>query len=54
MLLAFTDKVIDKEDADTIRRMIKMTKVEQIIEKEMREEVAKAEQERPKRREQER
>ena len=46
MLLAFTDKVIDKADADTIRRMIKMTKVEQIIEKEMREEIAKAEQER--------
>ena len=33
-LLAFTDKVIDKETAQRIRREIGMTKVEQIIEQE--------------------
>ncbi len=30
-LLAFTDKVIDDEDSDRIRRMLTMTKVEQLI-----------------------
>jgi len=51
-LLAFTDKVIDKETAERIRREIGMTKVEQIIEQEkidavnqaVKEERAKADQ----------
>ena len=41
-LLIFTDKVIKQKDADRIRRMLMLTKVEQIIAKEMEEAVDKA------------
>ena len=41
-LLVFCDKVIMKEDAEKIRRMLMLTKVEQIIEQEKQEAVAKA------------
>ena len=42
-ILAFTDKVIDTETANHIRRMIKMTKVGRIIEEEKRQAIAEAE-----------
>ncbi|MDE7311955.1 MAG: hypothetical protein K2N87_10150 [Eubacterium sp.] len=38
-MLAFTDKVIDKETANKIREVIKMTKVERMIRKELRKEM---------------
>ena len=38
-MLAFTDKVIDRETANKIREAIKMTKVERMIRKELRKEV---------------
>jgi len=41
-VLVFTDKVIDKSNAERIRRMIMLTKVEQIIEDEKKEAVNKA------------
>ena len=41
-VLVFTDKVIDKANAERIRRMIMLTKVEQIIENEKIEAVNKA------------
>ncbi len=41
-LLVFCDKVILDEDAEKIRRMIMMTKVEQIIEREKQEAIAQA------------
>ncbi len=41
-LLVFCDKVIMNEDAEKIRRMLMLTKVEQIIEQEKQEAVAKA------------
>lgn len=42
-ILAFTDKVIDTETANHIRRLIKMTKVGRIIEEEKRQAIAEAE-----------
>ena len=41
-LLVFTDKVIKAEDADRVRRMLMLTKVEQIIENEKIEAVNQA------------
>ena len=42
MLLAFTDKVIGLSDSERIRRILMLTKVEQIIANEMQEAVDKA------------
>lgn len=44
-ILAFTDKLIDMNMADKIRRVIEMTKVGLIIEEEKRQALAKAEEE---------
>ena len=44
-ILAFTDKLIDEETADRIRRMIEMTKVARIFEEEKLQALAKAEEE---------
>ena len=41
-LLTFTDKVINQENADKLRRILMLTKVEQIIENEKMEAVNKA------------
>ena len=41
-LLVFTDKIISKEDSKLIRRLLTMTKVEQIIYQEQMEAVKKA------------
>ena len=42
-ILAFSDKLIDMETANKIRRMIEMTKVGWIIEQEKQEAIARAE-----------
>nr|WP_300818355.1 hypothetical protein [uncultured Acetatifactor sp.] len=44
-ILAFSDKLIDMETANKIRRMIEMTKIGWIIEQEKQEAIAKAEEE---------
>ncbi len=44
-ILAFTDKLIDEETANKIRRMIEMTKVARIFEEEKLQALAKAEEE---------
>lgn len=47
-ILVFSDKVIAEEDAKRIRRRLRMTKVERIIEEEMQQAVKTAEEGRAK------
>ncbi len=46
-LFVFCDKVIEREDADMIRRYLSMTKIEQIFFEEQQEAVDKAKKEIP-------